>query len=544
MRRFLSPLLLASALLAASSARAADFYVDPVSGDPAGDGSAQKPWRTLQEVVEAKLIETQHWSTLPYQDGATLKVINPGAPVKAGDTIWLRTGFHGDLTIDGGYNESPIVIAAEAGHTPTLGHVLLRAAGKWVLRGLSISPSHAPVYAGGNIVDIDNNGYSGPSFDDTIEDCDIFSVPDASGWSADDWVSVAASAVAVDGARSIIQDNRIRNVRFGISVGGADAYIARNTIDGFSADGLRGLGDGDVFEYNLVKNARVGDPPDANHDDGFQSWSVGAGGVGTGEVRNIVLRGNVIINEEDPSDPLATTLQGIGCFDGFFVGWTVENNVVITNHWHGITFLGMRDSRIVNNTVIDINTEKPGPPWIMVGDHKDGTSSDNVVVRNNLSTDYDLSGTNIVDDANMTVTDPAALFVAPPYDVHLLPMCAAVDAGSAEGAPALDADRIPRPQGNGIDVGAYEWHTPDVGPVDGTGGSGGGSGGNGSGGGQGGGGMGGAGGDAGGGGGDDGGESGSCACRASGSGNGSSGALLLGLGLALTALRRGARQKL
>jgi MYXO-CTERM domain-containing protein len=471
MRRFISTLLFFGGLFTAASSQATDFYIDPAKGDPTGDGSAGKPWRTLQEVVEANLIETRHWSMLPYQEGATLQVINAGAPIKAGDTVWLRSGFHGDLFIRGGYNEKPIVIAAEAGQSPQLGHVTLSAASQWTLRGLSLSPSHAPMYTGGTIVDIENHGFHGPSSDIVIADCDIFSVDDASGWSAMDWVNVAASAVGVDGARVTVQKNRIRNVRFGISVGGEDAFIAQNTIDGFSADGLRGLGNGDVFEYNVIKNVHVADPEDANHDDGFQSWSVGAGGVGTGEVLNITLRGNVFINREDPNMPFPNSMQGIGCFDGFFSNWVVENNVVITDHWHGISFLGMRDSRIVNNTVIDINDIKPGPPWIMVNPHKNGQISENVVVRNNLAMDYALEGMNITDDANVTVTDPAAFFVKPPYDAHLLPTSAAIDAGKSDMAPPLDADRIPRPQGNAIDLGAYEWHTPDVEPIGGAGGA-------------------------------------------------------------------------
>ena len=122
----------------------------------------------------------------------------------------------------------------------------------------------------------------------------------------------AASAFRIDGDRVTVRGNRVRNVRFGISVSGKDARIRDNLIDGFSADGLRGLGDGDWFEYNTVQNALVGAPADGNHDDGFQSWSVGPGGVGTGEVRDVVLRGNVILNNENPGHPLQATLQGIG----------------------------------------------------------------------------------------------------------------------------------------------------------------------------------------------------------------------------------------
>jgi hypothetical protein len=219
---------------------------------------------------------------------------------------------------------------------------------------------------------------------------------------------------------------------------------------------MRGLGDDGLFEYNTVQNNYINDPPDGNHDDGFQSWSVGPGGVGTGEVRRVTLRGNVFISVTNPDNPLRSTMQGIGCFDGFFVDWVVENNVVVTDHWHGISFLGMRDSRIVNNTVIDLNGVSPGPPWIMVAPHKDGRPSQNVVVRNNLATDYGLEGTNITADHNLEIANPDTYFVAPPYNLYLRPHAPGIDVGSALLAPALDVRRNPRPQGVGIDLGANE----------------------------------------------------------------------------------------
>ncbi len=435
---------------------ATDFYVDPVNGSDGGDGSPANPWRTLQAVIEAHLIETRNWQSLPYQPGLNLVTVNAGAPVKAGDTLWLRSGYHGAVVIQSAYNAIPITIAAQAGHVPRLRSLLVQAAQNWILRGLSISPSHAPPLAQITMANVRDHDFFGPAWDITIEDCEIFTVADASSWSGADWVSIASSGVSVDADRVTVRRCRVRNVRFGISVSGTDARIQGNVIDGFSADGLRGLGDDGLFEYNRIQNNYVGDPPDGNHDDGFQSWSVGPGGVGTGEVRGVTLRGNVFVNHWDPNHPLRSSMQGIGCFDGFFVNWVVENNVVITDHWHGISFLGMRDSRIVNNTVIDINQVSPGPPWIMVAPHKDGRPSQNVVVRNNLATDFSLQGDNIVADHNIEFTSAPALFVAPPYDLHLRPATAAVDTGSPSLAPPLDVEGVPRPQGAGVDLGAYE----------------------------------------------------------------------------------------
>ena len=448
-------------LALAAPAGAADFYVDPVNGSDTGTGSAGSPWRTLQQVITSR-VESRNWAALPYVPGATLVPVNAGAPVKAGDTIWLRSGYHGAITIQSLYNAAPVTIAAQPGQVPRLRSLLVQAAQNWVLRGLSVSPSYAAPLAVITIVNVRDHNFFGPAWDVTVEGSDVFSVDDASAWTADDWVNLASSGMGVGADRVTVRRNRVRNVRFGISVDGAEAHIQENVVDGFSADGLRGLGDFGLFEYNRVQNNFVEDPPDANHDDGFQSWSVGPGGVGTGEVRGVTLRGNVFISVLDVNHPLRSSMQGIGCFDGFFVDWVVEDNVVITDHWHGISFLGMRDSRIVNNTVIDVNGVSPGPPWIMVNPHKDGRHSENVVVRNNLATDYDLLGDNIVSDHNIqfTLAGAAGLFVAPPFDLHLLPGTAAVDRGERELAPRFDVDRRRRPQGRAVDLGAYERCVP------------------------------------------------------------------------------------
>jgi MYXO-CTERM domain-containing protein len=488
-------------------ALAADFYVDPASGSASNDGSQGSPWKTLEEVVNADLF---------------------GTTIHAGDTVHVLGGYHGDLDVSSGDYDPPITIEGADGATAELGSASFGNTSGWVLRGVSVSPSHAPTYSTIDIVSISTN-----ASDIVVENCKIFSIEDSSGWSADDWVNVASSGISLRGANSTARNNTITNVRFGISADNDGALVENNSIVNFSADGLRGLGNNETFQYNLVKNSYVGDDEDENHDDGFQSWSVGDGGVGTGEVVGMVLRGNVIINAEDPAQPMKGTLQGIGCFDGYFTDWVVENNVVITNHWHGISLYGARDSRVVNNTVIDNESGQPGPPWISVTDHKDGTPSENTLVRNNLVTDLDVSGNNVTEDHNTILqeSDFAAYFVdASNWDLHLLPNAPALDQGSADQAPELDADAIPRPQGAGVDLGAYEWHEPGVTPTGGSGGAGAGA--------SGGGGNSGNGGNGGSTGGakasgEDSGDEGGCGCRTTS--RSASGAALFALSLALSA---------
>ncbi len=62
--------------------------------------------------------------------------------------------------------------------------------------------------------------------------------------------------------------------------------------------------------------------------------------------------------------------------------------------------------------------------------------------------------------------DSDPLFVDPAgHDLHLMENSPAIDAGTAAGAPAFDLDGNPRPNGAGIDMGAYEYR-PSTPPAD------------------------------------------------------------------------------
>ena len=448
-------LLLACLWALPQAAEPAEFYVDPVQGDMNNDGSPGRPWRSIQAVFDKGFVESRRWEKLPYRDGARLALENEGAPVRAGDTIYLRSGYHGKLDIQGYYNSDAITIAAEEGHTPKLARIRIRSGARWKLEGLQISPEFAESFEPGTLIDLDSHGFHGPVHDITVEKCRVQSVQDSSGWTVEDWNSRACNGIQVDGRKMAVRDCVFRNVDFGISVSAVDSMIEGNTVENFAGDGMRGLGDNTTFQYNTVKNCY---DVNRNHDDGFQSWSRGEDGrVGRGEVRGIVLRGNTIINFEDPQQPHRGTLQGIGCFDGMFVDWLVENNIVITDHFHGITLSGARDCRIVNNTVIDRKAGRPGPPWIQVGSHKDGTPSSGCVVRNNLTSSLNVSDA-VEADHNLIIKDPKALFVdVAAHDLRLRDDSEAIDAGSPELAPSQDAAGTSRPQGRGIDIGAYEF---------------------------------------------------------------------------------------
>ena len=424
------------------------FYVDPAKGHRGNDGSMAAPWRTLQEVIERNLIETRAYASHPPKLDTPLKVKNTGALVKAGDILILRDGHHGKLHLRGAYNTRPIVIRAEEGHHPTLSSVFLSSVAHWHLEGLTVSPATASTYQTQPLIRVESHGWHGPSSDVVIKECILYSVRDSSPWSKDDWNGLACNGISVDGDRMIVENNRLKNVNFGISVEGNDSRVFHNHIENFAGDGLRGLGNDLIFEYNLVKNCyNVND----NHDDGFQSWSI----RDDPPRERIVLRGNTIINS-DGSHPLHGPLQGIGCFDGPYIDWIVENNLVVVDHYHGISLYGAYNCRIVNNTVVDIDAKRPGPPAIRINPHKDKTPSTNCLIRNNVAPNIALSA-GVTEDHNYLVKPYDELFVDPGnFDFHLLPTAAAIDAGSKSLAPEIDLEGNARPQGKGVDMGAYE----------------------------------------------------------------------------------------
>ena len=413
--------------LTTTSAGAVEYGVEPGAS---GDGSEEAPWGSLDTAL---------------------------ASVEDGDVVWLRAGEYGGLSISGAQHTTAVTIAAVDAEIAHFSSVRIEDSAGITLRDLVVSGE-----AAGTLMDL-----SGERL--VVEQCTLLSTEDSSDWSAQDWIDRASSGIQADGTDITLRGNTLKNVAYGISVGATHSLIEGNLIENFSRDGLRGLGDYSIFQYNTVKNSYA---VDDHHDDGFQSWSVGDDGVGTGEVVGIVLRGNTFINYVDPEQPHRGTLQGIGCFDGTFVDWLVENNVVMTDHWHGITLLGARNSIVRNNTVIDLNDESPGPPWISVNDHKDGTPPVDCAVYNNLTTDLD--NADAVSEEQNLVIDMSELdnyFVdAANHDLHLVDDAPAIDAGIDTG-PEQDRDGIMRPQGDGMDVGAYEWHDGTLEPSGGASGT-------------------------------------------------------------------------
>ena len=94
-----------------------------------------------------------------------------------------------------------------------------------------------------------------------------------------------------------------------------------------------------------------------------------------------------------------------------------------------------------------------------IGKHKNGTPSTGCTVRNNLASAlYVQSGPDMTADHNSVVDNPKSVFVDPARgDFRLRKGSPAIDAGSSELAPETDIVGTTRPQGDAVDLGAYEY---------------------------------------------------------------------------------------
>lgn len=427
------------------------FYLDPNNGSLDNDGKKQNPWSSLEEVIKANYITSYQYSPFPYDPEVSVLVEkNSDGFVTSGDTLVLLNGLHGEAFLQSYSNTDFITVIAEEGHSPVIEYVKLQACKNWRFENVKVSSEEYGHYLNGTLFFIETHGYRGPSSCVEVIGCEIYSSQEP--WdTAEEWLANVSSGLNIKGDSVLARNNIIRNVDMGLTASGDYITAENNQIINFSGDGMRMLGSFNVFESNLIKNSY---DVDDNHDDGIQSFTTN-GLV----VDNNKLIGNIIINTDDTDRPLNGSLQGIGCFDGFFNNWEVVNNLIFVDHYHAITFLGARNCTIVNNTAIDPTPDiKPDGSWIRIGPHKDGTPSSGCIVANNVSNKFIVDGLQVNNTILDTYKQYEENFVDyENLDFRLKPESILIDSASADYSPDMDIDGISRLLDNAPDVGAYEY---------------------------------------------------------------------------------------
>ncbi len=493
-----------SAAFCGTGAWATDFYVKPaspgpVAGTPLGavnlqsstvvepeatSGSFYKRLRPTVSGSDATTTWVNPETTQPVS-GSTLSgetsptptttltpvtqpVTNPGAPwnsvdellksgqVQGGDRILLMGGYYGALNIRNAKFATPVTIQPVPGQIAHAETMTVRASSNLIIRDLklwALTENH-PV----NLV-IRNYG---DTSNITFTNLDVRAYKDSANymkWTQAKWLANQRSGFFIDGANITIQNNRVTGIYHGIQTLGPNAIIRNNIVDGFGGDGMRALGANSLVQGNKLQNCFQ---INTNHADGFQSFSRDpvTGKAGIGVLVGLQLIGNKIVEwNSSATNPLRCKLQGIGMFDGMYDDLVIQNNLIVTSHYHGIAVAGTRRAKITNNTVINMNGGTSKYPWIKVTHHKNGTLSSDVTIANNIANQVaplaatmanSVATNNIVPIWSRDFTAPRTL------DFSLTTGSPAVDGGTAKFAPKDDILKALRPKGKGPDIGAYE----------------------------------------------------------------------------------------
>lgn len=484
-----------ASVLGTTVLQAADYYIlpqqaGPVAGAPLAaitlqatttsrlrdsvfqSGNKSAKWVSVRKAAEATVTTTE--STTTTTTGTTSTTVAPTvqAPstsnsfasfaalaaskkLVAGDHVLFMAGYHGMLSVSGQNFTAPVTLMAAPGAAAHVDAIRVTASSNITIKDLKVWTTGATTTVVSQVrADAD-------TADITFQNLDVRAV-DASvnyvSWDLATWTANKRNGIEMKGTRNSAIGNRVTGVNFGIAASGNGALIENNIIDGFSGDGMRALGDNSVIRGNRVQNCvKI----DGNHADGFQSWSRGPNGAGSGTVYNLVIEGNKIFEWNNPTvSPLKCKLQGVGMFDGMYDGVKVSNNLVSSTQYHGIAIAGALNTLINNNTVTaPINTQQ-NYPWIKVSSHKNGTPSRNVRASNNTSNGMGVPPStvnNVVVSNNVLVTNPPAEFVSPVgQNFALQPTAKSANAGAAAYATPVDILGVPRPRGSAPDTGAYE----------------------------------------------------------------------------------------
>lgn len=400
------------------------FYVDPAKGSATGDGSQAKPWRTLAEVIATKKVAT---TTLV--NGATV-VKNSAGPVKAGDSILLLSGDHGFVNLIDYANTDFITVAAAPGAKPVLRGLKSYGSSKWIFTGLTFenpagykkAPDKDGVIRQGTLVTMDGRSTTRAKLSNIIfvnNTLQSTNTAEALKWGPNEWAASASNGVQIlAGDCMTVSHNTVKNVRFGIGVGGNRINLDHNLVDYWSDDALRMVSPTRLnIRNNLVTN-HYGRMNTGNHNDALQGFPLY--NAPNDLMHDILVDSNVVIEstgaypqtlDNIPGNGAQNYTQGMSQFDGNWKDITINNNLVVGSAWHLISNYGGDGVTITNNTIAGVSTNPKMVPWIGAFKAKNGTLPKRVTITNNVTPIVRSNAVDSVLTGNVKSTNQAATFV-------------------------------------------------------------------------------------------------------------------------------------
>ncbi|PZQ94866.1 MAG: hypothetical protein DI533_21020 [Cereibacter sphaeroides] len=345
-RAFLAAVLLIPLALPAWSAT---YYVAPknAAAVTGRDGSKSKPFSTPTAALNR---------------------------AKAGDTILLLDGDYDALIVKNKTFSGQVTIRSANGKKARVERVSVEGNSSNVLvQNMSVWASNPDTSKADRV-------RAGNSTKDVVFDgLDVRSDKNAGSyatWTKAQWASRSTKGFNSGGTRVTVKNSTFTGFGFSAVMTGTYNKALNNTIQGFSMDAMRVLGD-----YSTVQGNRIVDAVriNSNHPDAIQSWSQNGK-----PVKGMVIADNMIIEwASKKKSPLSSGVQGIGFFDGFYDGMTIKNNTIAISAYHGISVYGGRKLSVTGNKVLNISGQAKTYPWIGIYSHKNGTPATDVTVSGN-----------------------------------------------------------------------------------------------------------------------------------------------------------------
>jgi hypothetical protein len=430
--------------LFASTGFANTLYVDAQRGSNANSGIADSPWQTIQKAADS----AQPGDTVLVAEGdypERIRVTRSGAPQRP-----ITFEAHGR--------------AVTQGFTITADYI--RVMGFEITNHITLSRESYGVYLHGQHDEILNN-YLHDLYHDGI------------------MLAGEGDPNSPQLAYNVIKGNRIdRANNSGIHVEGRENLIEANDIghtiqyppggpawDGADADGMRFFGTGNIFRGNRIHDILFSDLGNLDpHIDCFQSWGpameitfeqnlcdINPGGFSgqasmiensSGPVRHLMYQNNIFMDLGAGINVSKTATDGIA-----FV--QVLNNTFYRVRGPAVLLRGAPHGAVENNAFYDVGNHRTS--YVNVS----ADSQDGLAAGYNLHSMSDgrppgKEGSQAPYPHDLWGIDPQFVNGAS-KDFHLTPTSPLVDSGIVLKEVTTDFAGVPRPQGAGYDIGAYEY---------------------------------------------------------------------------------------
>ena len=439
----LQVMLLALAILFVSSASANTFYVDGRRGQDTNPGTRNALWRTIQK-ASATL---QPGDTALVSEGEYRERIHVTRSGSAGIPITYQAA--GNVVMEG-FRITADYIRVKGFEITSQIRLIEESYGVY-LRGQHnevLDNTIHDIYHDGIMLAGEGGPHSPPTAYNVVRGNRIY--------------RASSSGITVEGVKNLIEGNDISHI-IQYPPGGP-AY------DGADADGLRPFGTGHIFRKNRVHDIRSDDLGNLDpHIDCIETWGPATDMLfeqnfcdaedtdflpvqgaqienGSGVVNHITFRNNIFMNVR-----VGIHVEKLGSTD--ITSVEMVNNTFYKITYQGILLEGPSSGRLQNNAFFD------------VGSHKDsyvalGADSKGMVIGYNAHAMSDgrppgTLGSHAPYPHDLWGVDPKFVNVTA-RDLRLLPNSPLVDAGVALKDVTVDIRGVPRPQGRGYDVGAYE----------------------------------------------------------------------------------------